>query len=115
MDRQEQLPEGYTGETKSSYLEKFIQDNGYVKADIKESEVWRDYEVLSDVIYHSMTEQGLEFCEKDCNHISRSIIRFITPQYDSHIQELHENYQSDIVKIKRRLADVIKLNPQGGE
>jgi len=41
------------------------------------NEIWTDYEVLLDVIYHAMTEQGLEFCEEDCNHIAKKVIGFV--------------------------------------
>ena len=35
-----------------------------------------DGEILSDVLYHAMTAEGLEFCEEDCVNIAKAIIQW---------------------------------------
>ena len=36
-----------------------------------------DIEILSDVLYHIMTAEGLEFCEKDLNNIAKGIKKWM--------------------------------------
>ena len=53
----------------------------------KSTEDWENYisykldiDVLSSIIYHVLSEEGvLDFCEKDCNAIAKAIRKEILP------------------------------------